>query len=202
MVLDGRATRSFAAVRPPGHHALRARGMGFCLFGSVAIAAHYARARHKLERVLIVDWDVHHGNGTQALVQEEPEIRFISMHQWPWYPGTGPASDRGPHGSAWNVPMPAALPAAQYLAALFRAVDEATRDWTPELVLVSSGFDSLAGDPLGGFTLEMEDVSILTRELVERTNTWCGGRIVSALEGGYAPERLGKGVVAHLRAML
>jgi acetoin utilization deacetylase AcuC-like enzyme len=202
IVLDGRATRSFAAVRPPGHHALRARGMGFCLFGSVALAAHYARAQHKLERVLIVDWDVHHGNGTQALVQAEPQIRFISMHQWPWYPGTGPASDRGPHGSAWNVPMPAALPAAQYLAALFKAVDDATREWTPELVLISSGFDSLAGDPLGGFTLEMEDVSVLTRELVERANTWCSGRIVSSLEGGYAPERLGKGVVAHLRAML
>lgn len=202
MVLGGRATRSFAAVRPPGHHALRTRGMGFCLFGSVAIAAHYARARHKLERVLIVDWDVHHGNGTQALVQDEPEIRFISMHQWPWYPGTGPASDRGPRGSAWNVPMPAALPAAQYLTALFRAVDDATREWTPELVLVSSGFDSLAGDPLGGFTLEIEDVSVLTRELVARANSWCSGRIVSSLEGGYAPERLGKGVVAHLRAML
>ncbi|MGH7695524.1 MAG: histone deacetylase family protein [Gemmatimonadaceae bacterium] len=202
MVLDGRATRGFAAVRPPGHHALRARGMGFCLFGSVAIGAHYARSRHKISRVLIVDWDVHHGNGTQALVQEEPDIRFVSMHQWPWYPGTGPASDRGPHRSAWNVPMPAALPAAQYLAALLRAVDEATREWRPELVLVSSGFDSLAGDPLGGFTLEIEDVSILTHELVDRANTWCGGRIVSALEGGYAPERLGKGVVAHLRGML
>jgi len=202
MVLDGRATRSFAAVRPPGHHALRARGMGFCLFGSIAIGAHYARAQHKISRVLIVDWDVHHGNGTQALVQDEPEIRFVSMHQWPWYPGTGPASDRGPHGSAWNVPMPAALPAAQYLAALLRAVDEATQEWTPELVLVSSGFDSLAGDPLGGFTLEIEDVSILTRELVDRANSWCGGRIVSSLEGGYAPARLGKGVVAHLRGML
>ena len=202
MVLDGRASRSFAAVRPPGHHALRARGMGFCLFGSVAIAAHYARAQHKIDRVLIVDWDVHHGNGTQALVQQQAEIRFVSMHQWPWYPGTGPASDRGPHGSAWNVPMPAALPAAQYLDALLRTVDEATREWTPELVLVSSGFDSLAGDPLGGFTLEMEDVSILTRELVARATSWCSGRIVSSLEGGYAPERLGKGVVAHLRAML
>jgi acetoin utilization deacetylase AcuC-like enzyme len=98
--------------------------------------------------------------------------------------------------------MPAALPAAQYLAALLRAVDEATREWTPELVLISSGFDSLAGDPLGGFTLEIEDVSILTRELVDRAKSWCGGRIVSALEGGYAPERLGKGVVAHLRGML
>lgn len=202
LVFDGRASRSFAAVRPPGHHALPRRGMGFCLFGSVAIGALYARAQHGIERVLIVDWDVHHGNGTQAIVQNEPEIHFVSMHQWPWYPGTGPASDRGPHGTAWNVPMPAALPAAQYLAALLRAVDEATKEWTPELILVSSGFDSLAGDPLGGFTLEIEDVNILTRELVDRANAWCKGRIVSSLEGGYAPERLGKGVVAHLRSML
>jgi acetoin utilization deacetylase AcuC-like enzyme len=114
MTFDGRALRSFAAVRPPGHHALRARGMGFCLFGSVAIAAHYARAHHAVDRVLIVDWDVHHGNGTQALVEMEPNIRFVSMHQWPWYPGTGPASDRGRHNNVWNVPLPPGLPAAQY----------------------------------------------------------------------------------------
>ncbi len=202
LVCDGRALRSFAGVRPPGHHALRARGMGFCLFGSVALAAHYARTRHEIERVLIVDWDVHHGNGTQALVQGDPNIRFVSLHQWPWYPGTGPASDRGPHGSVWNVPMPAGRPAREYLDALGRAIDDATRDWTPNLLLVSSGFDSLAGDPLGGFTLEIEDVDRLTRELVERATAWCGGRFVSALEGGYAPERLGAGVVAHLRAML
>jgi acetoin utilization deacetylase AcuC-like enzyme len=104
MAFDGRAERSFAAVRPPGHHALRSHAMGFCLFGNVAIAAHYARARHAAARVLVVDWDVHHGNGTQALVQHEPDIRFVSMHQWPWYPGTGAAEDRGPHRSLWNVP--------------------------------------------------------------------------------------------------
>ena len=202
MVFDGRAAHAFAAVRPPGHHALRARGMGFCLFGSVAIAAHYARARHAVARVLIVDWDVHHGNGTQALVEKEQDIRFISMHQWPWYPGTGPASDRGPHGTVWNVPMPPGLEPSRYLEALDKAMDVATSNWTPELLLVSSGFDSLAGDPLGGFTLEIDDVSRLTRGLVERAKAWCDGRLVSSLEGGYAPERLGAGVVAHLRAML
>ncbi|HEX7122350.1 MAG TPA: histone deacetylase, partial [Gemmatimonadaceae bacterium] len=110
MAFDGRAVRSFCTVRPPGHHALRARAMGFCLFGNVAIAAHYARQRHQIERVLIVDWDVHHGNGTQALVQDEPAIHFVSLHQWPWYPGTGPAEDRGPHRSIWNVPMAAGQP--------------------------------------------------------------------------------------------
>ncbi|MBK6305399.1 MAG: histone deacetylase [Gemmatimonadetes bacterium] len=202
MAFDGRAVRSFAAVRPPGHHALRARAMGFCLFGNVAIAAHYARRRHGAQRILIVDWDVHHGNGTQALVEDEPDIHFVSMHQWPWYPGTGAAEDRGPHRSVWNVPMAAGLPAAQYVEALTRGIDAATTGWTPDLILVSAGFDSLRGDPLGGFTLELEDVDALTRQLVERATGWCGGRLVSALEGGYDPDRLGAACVTHLRALL
>lgn len=199
--LDGRNRRSFVAVRPPGHHALRAQGMGFCLFGSVAIAARHALTRGAT-RVLIVDWDVHHGNGTQALVEDEPAIRFVSMHQWPWYPGSGASEDRGPHGSIWNVPMPPGLPPAEYLAALFAAVDAATEGWTPDLVLVSSGFDSMARDPLGGFTLELEDVAALTRGLVERAERWCGGRLVSALEGGYDPDRVGAGVMAHMQALV
>lgn len=202
MAFDGRATRSFAAVRPPGHHALRARAMGFCLFGSIGIAATYARDRHRASRVLIVDWDVHHGNGTQALVQDDPDVRFVSMHQWPWYPGTGAAEDRGPHRSIWNVPMPAARPAAEYVDALTRAVDAATTGWIPDLILVSAGFDSLRGDPLGGFTLELEHIDALTRQMVERASAWCGGRLVSALEGGYDPDRLGAACVTHLRALL
>ncbi len=145
MAFDGRATRSFTAVRPPGHHALRDRGMGFCLFGNVALAAHYARRTHGAERVLIVDWDVHHGNGTQALVEDTPDIRFVSLHQWPWYPGTGAAGDRGPHGSVWNVPMEAGLVPQRYVDALLPAVDDAARGFTPDLVLISAGFDSLAG---------------------------------------------------------
>ena len=203
MVFDGRARRAFSAVRPPGHHALRAAGMGFCLFGNVALAAHYARARHGADRVLIVDWDVHHGNGTQALVEQEPRIRFVSMHQWPWYPGTGAAEDRGPHRSIWNVPMGAALPPERYVDALERGIDAATADgWRPDLLLVSAGFDSLRGDPLGGFTLELEHVDALTRGLVARAESWCGGRLVSALEGGYAPQRLGEACVAHMKALL
>ena len=202
MAVDGRALRSFSAVRPPGHHALRAAGMGFCLFGNVAVAARYARRRHGVERVLVVDWDVHHGNGTQALVEQEPEIRFVSIHQWPWYPGTGAADDRGPHGSVWNVPMAAGLAPERYVEALLGAVDAAARDFTPELLFISAGFDSLAGDPLGAFTLELEHVTALTRAMVERAELWCGGRVVSALEGGYAPERLGDAAVTHLRALL
>ena len=199
--IGGQAARSFCAVRPPGHHALRDSGMGFCLFGSVGVAARYARTRHQLARVLIVDWDVHHGNGTQALVQDDAELRFVSMHQWPWYPGTGPADDRGPHGTVRNVPRPPGLAAREYRDALLAAVDDVTRGWTPELVLLSAGFDSLLGDPLGGFTLELDDVTTLTRALVERAEGWCNGRLVSALEGGYAPQRLGQAVVAHLRAL-
>ena len=201
MAMDGRAIRSFSAVRPPGHHALRDRAMGFCLFGNVAIAAHYARSRHGVERVLIVDWDVHHGNGTQALVEHERNIHFISMHQWPWYPGTGAAADRGPHHSVWNVPMRASLSPAEYMDALRRAVDDATEGFTPDLVVISAGFDSLRGDPLGGFTLEIGDFVQLTTELVQRAGAWCDGRVVSVLEGGYAPERVAQASVAHMRAL-
>ena len=193
--------RSFCAVRPPGHHALRDAGMGFCLFGNVAAGAHYARRTLGAERVLIVDWDVHHGNGTQALVEDTADIRFVSMHRWPWYPGTGAASDRGPHESVWNVPMAAGLPRETYVGAFLSAVDAAAEGFTPDVVLLSAGFDSLAGDPLGGFTLELEDVDRLTRELVSRAEQWCGGRLVSALEGGYAPDRLGEACVTHLRAL-
>lgn len=201
MAFDGRALRSFSAVRPPGHHALRDRAMGFCLFGSIAIAAHYAIASHQCSRILIVDWDVHHGNGTQALVEQDPRIHFVSMHQWPWYPGTGDRSDRGPHNNVWNVPMAAGLPAERYVEALLEAVDEATVNFTPDLVLVSAGFDSLAGDPLGGFTLTPEDVRTLTVSLVERAQRWCGGRLVSALEGGYAPDPVAQAIMVHLAAL-
>ena len=194
--------RSFCAVRPPGHHALRGAGMGFCLFGNVAIGAHYARQRHGAERVLIVDWDVHHGNGTQALVQDTPDIHFVSMHQWPWYPGTGAADDRGPHGSVWNVPLAAGLPRERYVSEFLRAVDAATEGFTPDVLIISAGFDSLAGDPLGGFTLELDDVDRLTGEMVSRAGQWCGGRVVSSMEGGYAPERLGEACVRHMNALL
>ena len=201
MAFDGRATRSFCGVRPPGHHALRDGAMGFCLFGNVAIAAHYARKRHGAERILIVDWDVHHGNGTQALVEDVADIRFVSMHQWPWYPGTGAGDDRGPHDNVRNVPMRAGLPAETYVQAFLTAVELATNGFVPDLVLLSAGFDSMKGDPLGGFTLELEHFERLTKELVARAESWCSGRLVSALEGGYAPERLGAACVRHLGAL-
>jgi acetoin utilization deacetylase AcuC-like enzyme len=199
--VSGVNVRSFSAVRPPGHHAVHNRAMGFCLFGNVAIAAHYARKKHGLRRILIVDWDVHHGNGTQALVENEPDIHFVSMHQWPWYPGTGAADDRGPHGTVWNIPKPPGLPRNDYVQALERGIDAATEGFVPELILISAGFDSLAEDPLGGFTLELDDFEALTRSLVARADSWCGGRIVSALEGGYDPDRLAQAAVRHLGAL-
>jgi acetoin utilization deacetylase AcuC-like enzyme len=194
-------SRSFSAVRPPGHHAVYNRAMGFCLFGNVALAAHYARKKHGLQRILIVDWDVHHGNGTQALVENEPDIHFVSMHQWPWYPGTGAAEDRGPHRTVWNIPMPAGRERREYVDAFERGVDAATAGFVPDLILISAGFDSLAGDPLGGFTLEIDDFVGLTRSLMQRADAWCDGRLVSALEGGYAPDRVGAAAVAHLGAL-
>jgi acetoin utilization deacetylase AcuC-like enzyme len=202
MAADGRAIRSFCAIRPPGHHAVRDRAMGFCLFGNVALAARWARQHHGMDRVLIVDWDVHHGNGTQALVEADEGIHYVSMHQWPWYPGTGAAGDRGPYRTVWNVPLPGGLDRTEYTGALLAAVDRAAAGFTPDLVLVSAGFDSLRGDPLGGFTLELEDIDLLTRALKQRAELWCRGRMVSALEGGYAVDRTAAACVAHLRAMV
>ncbi|HVF17485.1 MAG TPA: histone deacetylase [Steroidobacteraceae bacterium] len=199
---SGENVRSFCAVRPPGHHALRERGMGFCLFGNVAIAAHHARARHNAQRILIVDWDVHHGNGTQALVEAEPDIHFVSMHQWPWYPGTGAADDRGPHSNVWNIPKGGGLSPDDYVAALEGGIDAATSGFVPDLIIISAGFDSLAGDPLGGFTLELDHVASLTQSLVSRAESWCGGRLVSSLEGGYAPDRLGEACATHIAALV
>jgi len=201
MALDGRAPRSFSGIRPPGHHALRDRSMGFCIFGNVGLGARYARTVHNLDRVLIADWDVHHGNGTQALVQDDPGIRFLSMHQWPFYPGTGPADDHGPLGTVLNLPMAAGLEPAEYVEAFERSFDYLASDFRPDLILISAGFDCLAGDAIGGFTLEMEHIDRLTRFVASRADAMCGGRIVSVLEGGYTPKRLAEAVVVHTRAL-
>jgi acetoin utilization deacetylase AcuC-like enzyme len=187
---------AFAAVRPPGHHALAARGMGFCLVNNVVIAARHAQ-RAGRERVLIIDWDVHHGNGTQALVETDPTIRYVSLHQHPWYPGTGAAEERGV-GNVFNVPRGPGKPPALYIGDLWSAIVAATADWSPALVLVSAGFDAMSGDPLGGFTLEPEHYTDLTTRLRDRLPAV---PIVGLLEGGYIPERLAAGVAAHLHGL-
>lgn len=187
---------AFAATRPPGHHALAARAMGFCFLNNVVLAARHAQARGA-ERALIVDWDVHHGNGTQALVEADPSVQFVSIHQYPWYPGTGAAAERGV-GNVFNVPRPPGLPRATYVADLLSAVDAAIAVSRPDVLLVSAGFDSLAGDPLGGFTLEPEDLAHVAEVLRARV---APAPLVAVLEGGYVPARLAAGVCAVVRAL-
>jgi acetoin utilization deacetylase AcuC-like enzyme len=187
---------AFAATRPPGHHALAARAMGFCFLNNVVIAARHAQQLGRA-RVLIVDWDVHHGNGTQALVERDPSIRYVSIHQYPWYPGTGAADERGA-GNVFNVPRPPGLPRATYVRDLLAAVDAALAGWRPDVLLISAGFDCLAGDPLGGFTLEPEDLAGWTRALRERV---APAPVIAVLEGGYRLDRLAAGVRAHVAAL-
>lgn len=187
---------TFAAVRPPGHHALADRAMGFCLLANVVIAAREALAHPGVERVLIVDWDVHHGNGTQALVESDPSIHFVSMHQWPHYPGTGDERERGA-GNVWNVPRRGGLPPDEYVGDLLQAIDKASAEWPPDLVLISAGFDSMAGDPLAGFTLRPHDYGTITTRLKE-----FGVGVAATLEGGYSLENLASGVPAFLEALL
>jgi len=194
--LQGDRGGAFGITRPPGHHALAARAMGFCFLNNVVLAARYAQALG-CTRVLIVDWDVHHGNGTQALVEHDPSIRFVSMHQYPWYPGTGAADERGV-GNVFNVPRPGGLPRAVYVRDFLAGVDAALAQWSPDILLVSAAFDSLAGDPLGEFTLEPDDIVQWTEALRERMGT---RPVVGVLEGGYRLDLLGAGVVAFVRAL-
>lgn len=171
--------------------------MGFCLFSNAAVAARAALARMGAGRVLIVDWDVHHGNGTADCVRHEPRIRYVSLHQWPYYPGTGLVDDTG-SGNLFHVPRPPGLPRETYLRDLAEAVQQAVDGWAPSLLIHSAGFDALRGDPLGGFTLEPEDFGTLTRRIGALTP---GAAVMSVLEGGYDPPRMAVAAEAHATAL-
>jgi len=202
-VLAGEVAAAFCAVRPPGHHACPDQAMGFCLLNNVAVAARRLREVRGLERVLIADFDLHHGNGTQAVFSADPTVLYISTHQSPAYPGTGLRGDRGEgagEGLTWNYPLWPGTGDEEFLAAWADALDRA-QAFAPEFVLVSAGFDGHRDDPLGALRLSEEAFAEVTRGLVRLARETAGGRVVSALEGGYDLEALGASVVAHVRAL-
>ena len=202
-IMLGDQRRAFCVVRPPGHHATPDTGMGFCLFNNVAVAARYAQKRYGLQRVLIADWDVHHGNGTQDIFYNDGSVFFCSTHQHPWYPGTGAASETGEgggKGTTLNFPLPAGSGREQILPAFERLARDMDA-FRPELVVISAGFDSLAGDPLGHFRLSTKDFVDLTHLLLEIADKHAEGRVLSALEGGYSLAGLTAAVGAHAGAL-
>jgi acetoin utilization deacetylase AcuC-like enzyme len=197
LVMAGEAGNAFAAVRPPGHHAERETAMGFCFFGSVAVAAKHALEFHGLKRVAILDFDVHHGNGTQDLVEDDARILFCSSHQMPLYPGTGAAHETGV-GNVVNVPLPDGCGSSKFRAAWEREVFPRVEAFKPELLLISAGFDAHADDPLAGMMLHEDDFAWITGKLCDLADKHCSGRVVSALEGGYDLEALGRSARAHI----
>ena len=204
-VCEGSLGNAFCAVRPPGHHATPDQGMGFCLFNSVAVAARAARQRPDVDRVVIVDWDVHHGNGTQDTFYEDGTVMYCSTHQYPWYPGTGARSERGVgagEGLTLNEPLPAGAGGPEVRKAFDERFIPAIESFDPDLVILSAGFDSRRGDPLGHFLLDDEDFVGLTRDLLRIAATHAKGRLVSVLEGGYSLEGLASAVSAHVGALV
>ncbi len=204
-VLKGEAKTALCLVRPPGHHALAARAMGFCLFNNIAVAACVARDEHQLDRILIVDWDVHHGNGTQDTFYADGRVGFFSAHRWPFYPGTGAADETGTGdglGTTRNLPVAFGTPRQKYRELFAGELEEFAARIRPQLVLISAGFDSHRADPIGSLGLEVEDFAELTKIVVGIAAVHAEGRIVSILEGGYNPPVLAECVDVHLRGLL
>ncbi len=204
-VMEGEVQNAFCLVRPPGHHASPARGMGFCIFNHIALAARYAQRRHGVARVLILDWDVHHGNGTQDAFYHDASVFFFSTHQHPWYPGTGAEDERGKgegEGTTLNCPFPAGAGSREIVGAFSRQLVEAADAFRPELVLISAGFDSRQGDPLGHFELLDPDFESLTRVGLDLARRHAQCRLVSMLEGGYDLDGLASAAAAHVRTLV
>jgi acetoin utilization deacetylase AcuC-like enzyme len=205
VVLGGACQHALCLTRPPGHHALRDRAMGFCLFNNVAVAATHARAAHALERILIVDWDVHHGNGTQDLFYTDGQVHVFSVHRSPFYPGTGGADETGSGrglGATLNLPLPFGTSRQEFRAAFASELERIAERSRPELVLVSAGFDAHALDPVGSLGLESEDYCFLTQQVLDVARLHCRGRLVSLLEGGYHLQALAESVECHLGTLL
>ena len=200
-VVEGRATNVFCATRPCGHHAEADRAMGFCVFNQVAIAAVHARQAHGLRRVAVVDFDVHHGNGTQSSFYDQPDLFYGSCHQAPFYPGTGARHESGVAGNIVNVPLPRGSGSQAFRERMSEDLLPALRRFAPELLILSAGFDAHRKDPLGGLDFDDDDFRWVTRELMDATQASTGGRVVSVLEGGYSLEGLASGSVAHVRAL-
>ena len=200
-VLKGEASNAFLAMRPPGHHAERDRAMGFCLFGTVAIAAKYALDHHGLDRVAVLDFDVHHGNGTQDLLWDEARAMFVSSHQMPLYPGSGHADERGAHGQISNLPLGPGSGGHEMRAAWEGAL-ATVAEFGPDLILVSAGFDAHRDDPLANLNWTEADFAWITHAICDLADDCCGGRVVSSLEGGYDLDALAASVAAHVKVLM
>lgn len=203
-VFSGATQNAFALVRPPGHHATPNRAMGFCLFNNAAIGARYAQSRYGAERVLIIDWDVHHGNGTQDIFYQDPTVFYFSTHQYPYYPGTGGAGERGlgpGEESTLNIPLKEGTAARSHREAFSDALKAIEEKFPPDLIIISAGFDSRRGDPLGGLMLEDSDFREMTKEVMDLAERHASARVVSVLEGGYNLDTLGETVRTHIAAL-
>ena len=204
MVISGELNNAFALVRPPGHHAEKSRAMGFCLFNNVAIGARYAQKIHHIERVLIADWDLHHGNGTQHSFEDDPSVLYFSTHQYPYYPGSGSLEEIGRgrgEGYTVNVPLSVGQGNDEYLDIFERILKPIALDYDPDLILVSAGFDTHKDDPLGGMEMTSKGFAALTGSLMNIANTCCGGKVVITLEGGYNLDGLRNSVKAVLNEL-
>lgn len=203
-VVQGEDGRALCLVRPPGHHALKNAPMGFCLFNNVAVGARLATQELGLDRVLVIDWDVHHGNGTQDSFYDDPQVGFFSIHRWPFYPGTGDADETGTGdalGGTLNVPVTFGTPRSAYLAAFRSGLEKLAAKIRPQLILISAGFDAHRDDPVGSLQLEVEDFAALTDIVLDVAAVHAEGRVVSVLEGGYNPPMLAESVKLHLRRL-